>query len=92
MELYDIAKNWLSSSTKISLGPDGQFVDTTGVFKIKLSINTVGKPSTFEDNTKTPYRVSLDANGRFESNEDGELKLLDEDGNIIEVLDFSTTL
>jgi flagellar basal-body rod modification protein FlgD len=37
----------------------------------------------FEDNTKTPYRVSLDANGRFESNEDGGLKLLDEDGNII---------
>ena len=37
----------------------------------------------FEDDVKTDNRVSLSHDGRFEFSEDGTLKLLDEDGNII---------
>ena len=35
------------------------------------------------DNTATAYRISLDANGRFNYNDDGSIKLLDNDGNVV---------
>ena len=36
----------------------------------------------YDGETKTDNRVSLDYEGRFEFNEDGTLKLLDQDGNV----------
>ena len=36
----------------------------------------------YDGETKTDNRVSLDYEGRFEFNEDGSLKLLDQDGNV----------
>lgn len=37
----------------------------------------------YEDNVKTDYRVSLDNDYRFTYNDDGSLKLLDTDGNVV---------
>ncbi len=36
----------------------------------------------YDGDTKTDNRVSLDGKGRFEFNDDGTLKLLDQDGNV----------
>ena len=36
----------------------------------------------YDGETKTDNRVSLDGKGRFEFNDDGTLKLLDQDGNV----------
>jgi len=37
----------------------------------------------YEDGEATQYRVEFDANGRFTATEDGALKILDEDGEIV---------
>ncbi|MEA2017676.1 MAG: flagellar hook capping FlgD N-terminal domain-containing protein [Campylobacterota bacterium] len=37
----------------------------------------------YENNAQTGYRVSLDNNGRFTYNEDGSLKILDEDNTVV---------
>jgi len=37
----------------------------------------------YEDGEKTEYRISLDGDGRFTYNEDGSIKIVDKDNNVI---------